>query len=261
MTFMTARKGVAAAGVLALLLLAGTGYAQRDDEETIKGKVKAYTEAPKGEPDGVELDDGTVVHWPPHLGERFAAVATKGDRIEVTGRRETLKKGEKVFEARSVTNLRTRVSFTNDDDRPPPPPKGKKGKKDKDRVAGPDRTVTGKVKAFTEAPKGETDGMELDDGTVAHWPPHLERHFTAIVKKGDRVRVVGWDETLKKGEKVLEVRSVTNLATKQTRINEDAPPAPAQARGSGDDVEKRLRALEDKFDQLLDEVKQLRRKK
>jgi hypothetical protein len=46
-----------------------------------------------------------------------------------------------------------------------------------------------------------------------------------------------------------------------TRINEDAPPAPAEARSSPGDVEKRLRALEDKFDQLLDEVKQLRRKK
>src|SRR5262249_47415370 len=162
----------------------------------------------------------TVVHWPPHLEKKFTALVEKGDRVEVIGRRETLPKGEKVLEARTVTNLGTRESYTNDGNAPAPP-KGKKGKgkgKGKDRFIGTDRTVTGKVERFTEAPKGEIDGMELSDGTVVHWPPHMERQFTAIVKKGDRVRVVGWDETKPKGEKVLEVRSVTNLATRITRI-------------------------------------------
>lgn len=263
MTFITAKKGAAAA-ILALLMLACSRETngQGDDQETVKGTVKEFTEAPKGEIDGMALSDGTIVHWPPHLERKFTAIVKKGDRVEVVGRRETLPKGEKVFEARTVTNLATEESYTKDD--APPPPKGKKDKgkkgKGRDRIAGPDRTVTGKVERFTEAPKGEIDGMELSDGTVVHWPPHMERQFTAIVKKGDRVRVIGWDETKPKGEKVLEVRSLTNLATRITRINEDAPPATAEAR-SRPEVEKRLRTLEDKVDQLLDEVKQLRRKK
>jgi len=227
----------------------------------VKGTVKGFTEAPKGEIDGMALSDGTVVHWPPHLEKKFTAIVKKGDRVEVVGRRVTLKQGEKLFEARTVTNLTTKASYTRDDDKPlppkdkkdkdkkdkkdkkdgpplpkdkkdaPPPPKDKKDApplpkdKDRKRVVGPDRTVTGEVDSFTKAPKGEVDGMKLDDGTVVHWPPHMEKQFTEIVKKGDRVRVVGWDETKPKGEKVLEVRSVTNLATKRTRVNEDAPPA------------------------------------
>jgi hypothetical protein len=43
------------------------------------------------------------------------------------------------------------------------------------------RTVRGRVQRFTTAPKGEVDGMVLDDGTVVHWPPHLENKVTAVV--------------------------------------------------------------------------------
>src|SRR5438093_1341142 len=106
------------------------------------------------------------------------------------------------------------------------------------REDGDLETVRGTVKRLTTAPKGEVDGLELNDGTVVHWPPHMERRFTAIVGKGDRVRVVGWDEIKPKGEKVLEVRSVTNLATREARSNDDAPP-PREVRRA-DDLEQRL---------------------
>ncbi len=259
MRFITAKWGAAAALSLLMLACSSETYGQRDELETVRGTVKGFTQAPKGEVDGMALSDGTVVHWPPHLEKKFTAIVKRGDQVEVTGRRETLPKGEIVFEASTVTNLATRDSFTNDDDAPPPP-KGKKDKgkkaRDRDRIPGPDRTVTGRVERFTEAPKGEVDGMALSDGTVVHWPPHLEKRFTAIVKQGDRVRVVGWDETKPRGERVLEAHSVTNLATRATRINEDAP---AEAQARPEDVERRLRALEDKLDELLAEMR--RRKK
>ena len=100
----------------------------------MKGKVRAFTEAMKGEKDGMVLGDGTVVHWPPHLADRFSAVAKWGDRVEVAGRYESLPEGEKVFEARTLTNLTTKASFTNDDG---PPPKGRKGKSKKDKDDAP----------------------------------------------------------------------------------------------------------------------------
>ena len=271
MTFITAKKSLAAAGFVSLMLLAGAGesQAQREgrDVETVKGRVRSFTEAPKGEKDGMVLSDGTVVHWPPHLADRFTAVAKKGDRVEVAGRYETLKEGEKVFEARTVTNVASGASFTNDDDGPPPKDrkdrKGKKGKDDfkgKDRVAGPDRTVTGTVRRLTTAPKGEVDGAELSDGTVVHWPPHMADRFTAVVKKGDRLRVVGWDETLRGGDQVLEVRTVTNLATNTSRSNDDAPAPRAGGRRPAD-LEGRVQALEDKMDTLIEELRRSRREK
>ncbi|HQU46299.1 MAG TPA: hypothetical protein PK867_26060, partial [Pirellulales bacterium] len=50
-------------------------------------------------------------------------------------------------------------------------------------------TLEGTVESMTTAPRGEIDGAVLADGTVLHWPPHLEDRFTAVVKKGSRVKV------------------------------------------------------------------------
>ena len=43
--------------------------------QTVEGEVERLTTAPKGETDGAVLADGTMLHWPPHMGDRFAAVA------------------------------------------------------------------------------------------------------------------------------------------------------------------------------------------
>jgi hypothetical protein len=62
------------------------GYAQppdRGDTRTAQGRVRSSTTAPIGEIDGAVLDDGTVIHWPPHMAERFSAVVVRGDRVIV----------------------------------------------------------------------------------------------------------------------------------------------------------------------------------
>jgi hypothetical protein len=56
--------------------------------------------------DGVQLGDGTLVHWPP-VEKRFAAIVAKGDRVEVTGLPAPTANGDEVLEARVVTNLST----------------------------------------------------------------------------------------------------------------------------------------------------------
>ena len=68
------------------------------------------TTAPMGEVDGAVLDDGTVIHWPPHLADRFTAIIARGDRVEVSGWMETDPAGDTHLEVRTVTNLRTNAS-------------------------------------------------------------------------------------------------------------------------------------------------------
>ena len=75
------------AGSLLLLLVAIESRAQppRDaDTSTVRGKVERFTTAPMGETDGAMLDDGTWLHWPPHLQDRFASILKKGDRVRAT---------------------------------------------------------------------------------------------------------------------------------------------------------------------------------
>ncbi len=106
------------AGVGSVALLLGLGSVSTAQPpgagktETIRGVVERFTTAPKGEVDGCILDDGTWVHWPPHLADRVAGLFVKKDRIRVTGRFETGPKGDTKFEAQTITNLRNDKSAT-----------------------------------------------------------------------------------------------------------------------------------------------------
>jgi len=232
-----------------------------------------------GEIDGAVLDDGTVIHWPPHLADRFSAIVTRGDRIQAVGRMETGPAGDTHLEVQTVTNLRTNDSRENDALPPgdprrrplPPPPGPRRGNAP---TATASQTAQGKVQRMTSAPTGEIDGAVLDDGTVIHWPPHLADRFTAIVARGDRVKVSGWMEAGPAGDTHLEVVTATNLRTNATTANDvDVPPRPGPGRlaadGSGDfaapsdrqgNVERRLKALEDQIAQLREEIQRLRDK-
>ena len=91
----------------------------RGGSQTARGTVERLTTAPKGEVDGAILDDGTFLHWPPHLEDRFTSVVDEGDRVEAVGFRETGKKGDERFEVQSLTNLQTDKTAQRDDGRPP----------------------------------------------------------------------------------------------------------------------------------------------
>jgi hypothetical protein len=232
------------------------------DTTTVRGTVTSFTTAPKGEVDGVMLDDGTWVHWPPHLADRFTKIIAKGDKIKVIGWMETGPKDDTKFEVQTLTNVRTSTSVENDV--PPPGPKAKGGKKGPPPpVIGEAKSVQGTVKSFTTAPKGEVDGAMLDDGTWVHWPPHLADRFTDIIDKGDKVKVVGFMQTGPRGDTKLEVSTLTNVRTKKTGENPDPPP-PVPNRvvpGKTGDNEERIKALEKQLEELQKELKRLQREK
>jgi hypothetical protein len=244
-----------------------------------QGTVQRLTAAPMGEIDGAVLDDGTVIHWPPHLADRFSAIVARGDRIRAVGRMETGPAGDTHLEVQTVTNLRTNDLRENDapapgpglrpEPLPPPPPGPGPGN---DPITTTTRTAQGTVRRLTRAPMGEIDGAVLDDGTVIHWPPHLAERFTAIVAQGDRIKVSGWMEAGPAGDTHFEVVTATNLRTNATTSNDvDGRPSTRPARlpadGSGDfaapssrqgDVERRLKALEDQIAQLREEIRKIR---
>jgi hypothetical protein len=264
---------------LALCFAGSEGKAQPPDRgatKTVQGTVRRSTTAPKGEIDGAVLENGTVIHWPPHLGDRFSGVAVRGDRVRVTGWMEAGPEGDSHLEVRTITNLRTSASLENDAQAPPPGPGARRGPAPLpppgprlvDRAAGaPTRTVQGTVQQLTRAPKGEVYGAILDGGTVIHWPPHLADRFSALVARGDRVKVSGWVEAGPAGDSHFEVQSVTNLRTGGTAGADGLSSTPNGADRSTDfaapadrtsNVERRLKALEDQIAILREEIEKIR---
>lgn len=261
----TTANSILALGASAALLFLGAaaGMAKPpravDDEKSVTGRIERLTTAPKGETDGAALDDGTLLHWPPHLGQRASALVARGDRVRAEGRTETGPAGDTHFEVSRLTNLRSGESM---DLGAAPPPRDDRGPR-RDRERGEQRTVEGRVSSVTTAPRGEVDGVTLEDGTVIHWPPHLEGQFADLAVKGERIRVVGRMETTPRGDTHLEVQTLTNLRSGETRNNEDDGPkaskAPRGAKSRAADPDARMRALEQRVDRLEDQNERLQR--
>lgn len=250
--------------------------APRDEaRRTIAGKVERMTTAPKGEVDGAVLEDGTILHWPPHLEDRFAGVVKQGARIKAEGEMRTGPKGDTRFEVRQLTNTDTDATVENDE--PARGPKRPKGPPPPPRRDERSETVQGQVERLTTAPKGEIDGAVLEDGTVLHWPPHLQDRFADLVKQGSRVKATGFNETTSKGDKHFEVASLTNLDTEKSAENDDrreAEARPPRDRGPRDgdrdarqreqgprdgDRDRELREIKRELERLLRRIERLER--
>ena len=126
---------------------------------TVRGTVREFTTAPKGEKDGVILTDGTVVHWPPHLEDRFSNIVAKGDKVKVVGARwKRVPEGE----IPRITEILAPDGTTG----APTKPAASRAGGEPGVVLGETVTATGNVREFTTAKKGEVDGFVLSDGQV-----------------------------------------------------------------------------------------------
>ncbi len=245
----------------------------------VRGTVQSVTTAPRGEVDGAVLDNGTSLHWPPHMQDRFANLVRPGDQVRASGRTETGPAGDTHFEIQNITNLRTNATADNPDYAfgPPPPGPGPRGRGRRMRppigplaALAPDARnqspaveVRGAVQRMTTAPRGETDGAVLDNGTWLHWPPHMQAQFSNVIKAGDQVRATGRTETGPAGDPHFEVQTVRNLGTNATVENPDLAVGLAGAvqptiPNSAIDLEQRMRDLANLVEQLRREVAELR---
>ena len=104
------------------------------------------------------------------------------------------------------------------------------------------QTVTGIVKNFTQAPTGDVDGFELDNGTTVHYSSLLHTTVAAMIQKNSSVRVTGLvgsgGASGSKPVKLIEAQTMTNLTTGLTLevdkqlsepspTSENAQPVPA----------------------------------
>lgn len=137
------------------------------------GQVQLFTLTPRGDIDGLVLTDGTEVKTPPHLSTQIALTVRPGDAVTIHG----LKAAKlPLVQAVSVTNDRDGRSVV--DQGPAPVPASVSGK------AVENRAVAGRIRMMLHGPRGEGNGVLLDDGTILKLPPPDVDHFAALLVPG-----------------------------------------------------------------------------
>lgn len=183
-----------------------------------KGRVAQYSLTPRGDVDGLILDDGTEIHTPPRLGAQLAAAVKPGDTVTVHGLKA---RALPLVQAMQVTNDASGQSVT---DAGPPggKPRGMQGgPRAPEAGAGQSLNAQGRIKQALYGPRGEMNGVLLDDGTQIHLPPPEAQRLAAQLAPGQTVYASGNGMAGPLG-KVIGARAIGPSSAQVTQIA--APP-------------------------------------
>jgi hypothetical protein len=172
----------------------------------LRGVVRSFNYGPGGL-DGLVLDRGQVVHFPPEYATQIATIAPIGSSVSVSGWPHTGPAGDTTFDADSITNQRTGASLAVTNGPPPPAPPGPPGPGrgpappppppapaawgpgPPQPPAGPAgayipaagssaapaaaASLSGTIRSFNYGLDGQINGLILSDGTAVYFPPEL----------------------------------------------------------------------------------------
>jgi hypothetical protein len=182
-----------------------------------QGRVAQYSLTPRGDVDGVILQDGTQIHLPPHLGSQLVQTVKPGDSITVRG-----------LKAQALPLVQA-ISVTND--------ASGQGVVDTGPPAMPPQPlamefqwlqVQGRVRQPLYGPRGDMNGALLDDGTQVHLPPDQAWSLSGELQAGGTLFAQGYGVTGAYG-KSLDAQQIGNSATQLVQVG--GPPGPPGRRG------------------------------
>lgn len=214
----------------------------------VTAKVDRVLLSPIGEPDGLLLDDGSVVRLPPRALK--ADALKRGDAVDVEGSAHgpaaskvlfgaIVKKGDLVVADATTMRGHHHGPPPGIDGPPPgdaPPPDFAPGARPHgdgprhhgmrpgmghDVKAMSDVSTSGAVVAVLQGHEGRVDAVVLDDGSTGRLSPHAA---ALDVKVGDRVTLTGHGTKTASGTGMM-IESIT-LPSGETKQLDKAPPRP-----------------------------------
>lgn len=213
----------------AVLPSAGGGWAHAKKDK--KGKdeylaAQAYLNAPPaaqaavsrllvnpfGEVDGLLLETGVIVTFPPHMGELLAAAVKPGDAVDVKGYPEM--PGQ--IKGYVITNTRSNQTVVTH----PKPPAGLKPPPHLRGIGLKEMSAQGEIRHVRHGGKGEVNGVILADGTIVRFPREVSWRFMQLFRVGQSIAATGYGTENAHG-RAFEVTALGPLGQ---------PPQPVYAR-------------------------------
>lgn len=144
---------------------------------SFKGTVAQYSLTPRGDVVGLILVDGTQVHVPPFVSTQLVFAVKPGDAVTIHGLKA---QALPMVAARSVTNDASGATVLV-----MPPQRGH------GRMGGSALEAEGKVASVLHTPRGEPNGVRLEDGTIVRMPPGEAKRLAETLAVGKSVAVRG----------------------------------------------------------------------
>ncbi|HEY1431630.1 MAG TPA: hypothetical protein VGF39_08395, partial [Stellaceae bacterium] len=169
-----------------------------------------------GDVDGLILEDGTEIHLPPHLGAQLVFAIKPGDRVTVHGLKA---RAIPMVQAMSVTNDATSATVT---DNGPDGPAGPRGR-------GQPLSAEGHIKAQLHGPRGDLNGVLLEDGTIVRLPPDEAERLAAQLAPSQPLYVEG-DSVVSPLGKVIAAQQFGPSQSQLAQVQGPPPRGPGRER-------------------------------
>jgi len=146
----------------------------------VQGVVTRYLMNPRGEVDGLLLNDGTQVKFPPHLSAELTAAVKPGQIVSVQGFREN-QVGVKAF---VISTGKASVVEHEPTSLPIPP-----------MIADSQLiqiSASGQVQQLLYGPRGDVNGVLLSDGSIVRFPPEAAYQLGGLLQVGQALSATGY---------------------------------------------------------------------
>lgn len=150
----------------------------------ISGVVSQYLLNGNGEADGLLLQDGTQVKFPPHMSADLVKAVRPNDKVNIEGSRESSRRVRAFTISDEATHQTVTESRPSEFRRPLPPEL--RGLNLKPMEA------SGQIKAVLTAPRGEVEGAVLNDGTILRVKPDVGQQFANLFVVGQTISAKGY---------------------------------------------------------------------
>jgi hypothetical protein len=185
----------------------------------IQGQVAQYSLTPRGDVDGVILQDGTQVHLPPHLGGQLVQAIKPGDTVTIRGLKA---QALPLIQALSITSEKSSQAVV-DSGPPAMPPQPL-------AMAYQWLNVQGRVREPLYGPRGDMNGALLDDGTQIHLPPDQAWTLGQELQAGRTLIAQGYGVTGAYGRS-LDAQQIGESATRLVQVGPPGRRGPPQPPG------------------------------
>lgn len=151
------------------------------EQASASGRLQRWLLNPNGEADGLLLQDGTQIAFPPHLSNSLTTWLRPGDTVEATGWRRA---DTPVLRASVIRSQSRAVEDT------PPAPGTRPVPPRQEALTA--LQADGRVARVLLNSRGDAHGLLLEDGVVVRFPPHMAATVPTLLQPGATVSARGW---------------------------------------------------------------------
>lgn len=159
----------------------------------VSGVVRRFLINPDGDVDGMLLADNTLVRFPPHVGSQVASTMSPGDTVDVSG---FAQQPDGTLHASLISDTKSGRSIADQ----PPPANVQRLPGSLAGIGLVKLSAVGRVLRVTTAPRGESDGVLLADGTVIKLAPPAALQFANLLRPGTTIAAQGYGTRNRYGE-------------------------------------------------------------